>query len=51
MGVRIAEQRVHRVGRRAGPSELRSWERSLPVLAQDLVQAGLDNVEVIVEHS
>ena len=39
--------------RAAGPSEseLRSWERSLPVLAQDLVQAGLDDVEVLVEHA
>jgi uncharacterized protein len=51
LGVRIGEQILHRVGRRAGASELRSWERSLPVLAQDLVQAGLDSVEVIVEHS
>jgi hypothetical protein len=40
----------HHTGRRAAPAEMRSWERSLPVLAQDLVQAGLDNVEVLVEH-
>lgn len=36
-------------GRRPSPSEVRSWDRSLPVLAQDLVQAGLDRVEVLVE--
>lgn len=51
LGVRIDEQMRHQSGRRAGASEIRSWERSLPVLAQDLVQAGLDQVEVIVEHS
>lgn len=38
-------------GRRVGTSEMRSWERSLPVLANDLVQAALDRVEVLVEHS
>jgi hypothetical protein len=35
---------------RPSPGERRSWERSLPVLAHDLVQAGLGNVEVLVEH-
>jgi hypothetical protein len=29
---------------------VRSWERSLPVLAQDLVDAGLSDVEVILEY-
>ena len=51
LGVRIDEQMRHHAGRRSGVSEIRSWERSLPVLARDLVQAGLDNIEVIVEHS
>ena len=54
LAVRIAEQLSHTSGRRAGASEVpsweRSWERSLPVLAQDLIQAGLDDVEVLVEH-
>ena len=36
-------------GRRPSPSEIRSWDRSLPIVAQDLIQAGLDNVEVLVE--
>lgn len=31
-------------------SETRSWERSLPVLAEDLRDAGLTKVEVLVEH-
>jgi uncharacterized protein len=48
--VRLAEQMRHHTGRRAAPSEMRAWERSLPVLAQDLLQAGLDRVEVLVEH-
>src|SRR5689334_19137472 len=30
--------------------ERRSWVRSLPVLAQDLVDAGLSNVEMLVEY-
>lgn len=33
-----------------GPGERRSWRGSLPVLAQDLVDAGLGDVEVILEH-
>ncbi|GAB2638830.1 DNA/RNA helicase domain-containing protein [Kribbella swartbergensis] len=47
---RIAEQMLYHTGRRAAPAELRSWERSLPILAHDLEQAGLNNVEVLVEH-
>lgn len=46
----MAEQMTYQAGRRAGASEVRSWERSLPVLAQDLVEAGLDKVEVVLEH-
>ncbi|MCW2623100.1 MAG: hypothetical protein JWL64_2702, partial [Frankiales bacterium] len=37
--------------RRASPAEVRSWESSLGMLASDLLQAGLDKVEVLVEHS
>src|SRR4051794_1179649 len=40
---------LHRTGRRPSPSETVSWERSLPVLAQDLQQAGLDRIEVLLE--
>ncbi|MCT2280454.1 DUF2075 domain-containing protein [Micromonospora chalcea] len=43
---RIAEQLGHNVG----APERRSWERSLPVLAQDLVDAGLGQVEMLVEY-
>lgn len=31
-------------------SEQRSWQRSLPVLAQDLMEAGLGNVEMLIEY-
>ncbi|MEU8041102.1 DNA/RNA helicase domain-containing protein [Streptosporangium sp. NPDC049078] len=32
------------------PAERRSWDRSLPVLARDLVDAGLGGVEMLVEY-
>jgi uncharacterized protein len=35
---------------RPGPGERRSWSRSIPVLANDLVDAGLAEVEVLLEH-
>jgi uncharacterized protein len=35
---------------RAARSERRSWDRSIPVLANDLVEAGLGQVEVLLEH-
>src|SRR6202012_737509 len=31
-------------------SEQKSWQRSLPVLAQDLMEAGLRNVEMLIEY-
>ncbi len=37
-------------GRRPSPAEVRSWNASLPVLANDLVDGGLGGVEVLVEH-
>ena len=37
-------------GLKASPSEARSWDRSIPVLARDLVEAGLGDVEVLLEH-
>ena len=47
---RLAEALRHRTGRRPSPAEARSWSSSLPILAQDLIDAGLDNVEVLLEH-
>ena len=46
----LAEQFIYDIGYRPGVSETRSWERSLPVLAADLRDAGLGSVEVLVEH-
>jgi DUF2075 family protein len=37
-------------GHRASDSEQRSWEASLPILAQDLTEAGLGDVEMLVEY-
>ena len=37
-------------GHRAGASEQKSWRRSLPVLARDLVDAGLSKVEMLIEY-
>ena len=44
------EQALYGRGTRPAPGERRSWSRSIPVLAHDLVQAGLGNVEVLLEH-
>lgn len=41
---------LFRTGRRASEAEQRSWSRSLPVLARDLADAGLGNVEMLVEY-
>ncbi|GAB3808891.1 DNA/RNA helicase domain-containing protein [Micromonospora zhanjiangensis] len=46
---RVAEQ-VRMSGHGVGPAERRSWAASLPVLAQDLADAGLAEVEVLVEY-
>ncbi len=46
----LAEQFAFDVGYRPGVGETRSWERSLPALASDLRDAGLGDVEVLVEQ-
>ncbi|QMW64916.1 DUF2075 domain-containing protein [Mumia sp. ZJ1417] len=46
----LVEQYRHQLGRSAPPTDVRSWERSLTVLANDLVDAGLTEVEVLVEY-
>jgi uncharacterized protein len=46
---RVAEQ-VWMSGHGVSPAERRSWSRSLSILAQDLADAGLGNVEVLVEY-
>jgi hypothetical protein len=47
---KLFEQMLYRYGRRTSPAEVRSWRNSLPVLAQDLVDAGLGDVEMILEY-
>ena len=47
---RLLEQMLHRTGRRPAPAEVAAWERSLPPLAQDLLDAGLGSVEVLLEY-
>lgn len=46
----IAEQMAITTGRSVSPSERRSWERSLPRLRADLIDAGLGDVEMLVEY-
>ena len=44
------EQTLYGYGPRPSPAEARSWSRSVPVLAHDPVDAGLGEVEVLLEH-
>ena len=46
----IAENVRASTGRRPSPSEVKSWQRSLPVLAHDLLDAGLGKVEMLIEY-
>ncbi|MBU6214000.1 MAG: DUF2075 domain-containing protein [Actinomycetales bacterium] len=46
----LQEQFRFHMGYHATESEVRSWTNSLPVLMQDLVDAGLSAVEAIVEY-
>lgn len=46
----LLEQMLYRTGRRAAPAEQASWKRSLQVLAADLADAGLGDVEMLVEY-
>ncbi|MYS41497.1 DUF2075 domain-containing protein [Streptomyces sp. e14] len=47
----LTEQFVHMHGYRPGASEVRSWERSIPALAGVLNDAGLGEVEVMLEYA
>ncbi|UNT01272.1 DUF2075 domain-containing protein [Streptomyces tubbatahanensis] len=47
----LNEQYYHQLGHRAGDSEARAWERSIPALAAALNEAGLGDVEVILEYA
>lgn len=47
---RLKEQAGFVFGSRMGTSEVISWQKSLPILFTDLVDAGLGDVEVLLEH-
>ena len=47
---RLAEQMSIQTGHSPSPGERRSWERSLPALRADLVDAGLHDVEMLIEY-
>ncbi|MGW0564282.1 DNA/RNA helicase domain-containing protein [Streptomyces sp. NPDC003016] len=51
LALHLTENFRHLHGRSAGQSEIRSWERSLPALVNALMEAGLDDVEVLIEYS
>jgi len=46
----MLEQTLYGHGPRPSRGEARAWARSIPVLAHDLVEAGLGDVEVLLEH-
>lgn len=46
----MMRQMVITNGRRVSTAESRSWESSVPILARELVAAGLGDVEVLLEH-
>lgn len=47
----LTDQFVHMHGYQPGTSEARSWERSIPVLAAALNDAGLGDVEMMLEYA
>ncbi|WP_371478812.1 DNA/RNA helicase domain-containing protein [Kitasatospora sp. NBC_00315] len=49
--LRLIDQFVHKHGHRPSPGEIRSWEMSIPVLTNALLDAGLGKVEVLLEYS
>lgn len=50
LSFRLTEQFVRVHGYKPGSSEVRSWERSIPVLASALNDAGLGQVEMLLEY-
>ncbi|MFV8182402.1 MULTISPECIES: DUF2075 domain-containing protein [unclassified Streptomyces] len=47
----LTEQFSHLHGYQPSPSEARSWERSVPTLTAALIDAGLGDVEVMLEYA
>jgi len=46
----LSEQMILKSGRTPNPAEQRSWSRSIPALRADLMDAGLGDVEVLLEY-
>ena len=46
----LARQAEIRFNARTGRGELTSWRNSLPVFLADVCEAGLEHVEVLLEH-
>ncbi|MGW3545286.1 DNA/RNA helicase domain-containing protein [Nocardia niigatensis] len=46
----LSDQALHQWEQRIGTGEVKSWMHSLPVFLADLVDAGLGDVEVLLEH-
>lgn len=46
----LTEQFRYQIGHRPSPGEINSWERSLDVLASDLGDAGLGEIEALLEY-
>ncbi|MEV7611451.1 DUF2075 domain-containing protein [Streptomyces sp. NPDC089799] len=46
----LSENFLHRHGHKPHASEVRSWERSIPALTHALVEAGLGEVEMLLEY-
>ncbi|MFC9437891.1 DNA/RNA helicase domain-containing protein [Nocardia sp. NPDC057030] len=47
---RLSAKIVKARGKKAGPSEMKSWDISVPVLAKLLVETGLAEVEMLIEY-
>ncbi|MFI5944143.1 DNA/RNA helicase domain-containing protein [Streptomyces uncialis] len=47
----LTENFLHKHRHRPHPSEVRSWERSIPALTNALVEAGLGEVEMLLEYA
>ncbi|WFE40273.1 DUF2075 domain-containing protein [Micromonospora sp. WMMD998] len=50
IGGDLADRITEHLGHKVGPNERRSWDRSLTALGQDLVDADLGQVEMLVEY-
>ncbi|MEW2355965.1 DUF2075 domain-containing protein [Spirillospora sp. NPDC029432] len=46
----VLREEMKMQGTSVSDSEFRSWERSVPVVARDLVEAGLGQVEMLIEY-